>query len=63
MFEVEEQLVNLYIKQIFRPQLEYDLKNCDIYFSYCKIYFNIIRIIVLSTTSCFYEKLDNTSSL
>ena len=51
-----------------RPELNRNITPIPLSFShidisYCNVYFSIIRINVLLTTLCFYENLDNSSSL
>ena len=43
-------------RNIYTHPLEHDV-------SYCNVYYSIIRIIVLLTILCFYEKVDDSSSL
>ena len=63
----ENNQFKLHLKESLLIKIDKPELNRTIYthndISYCNIYFNIIRIIVLLTKSCFYEKLDNSSSL
>ena len=47
-----------------KPELNGNIyTHPDNYFSYFNVYICFTRIIVLLTASCFYENLDNSSSL
>ena len=46
-----------------KPLRDCHILNLHSDMSYCSVYYGIIKIIILLTTSCFYENLDNSSSL